>query len=268
MTAAVLPDGWATMRAAVYAWAAGVAGDVPVIWEGQNAYAPDYPYVTLAVTSPPSGDRSRDEVRHRTEGGGWDVAAAEPVEAAQYVLTFDGTSIAIVFNPAPTEEELQTALLAAIADDPTVDALVTAEAFEGGVRIRPRDPTAEVVVEANERLEVTELLVEETHGNREWTVQVEVLGARQGTDQYAAELEVQGLAMSLRDSLVRSDVAGQLRAAGVAIVEREPMAVLPEIVGVGWQARCAFAVRFRSRSITTTVLSWIETAGVVDATAD
>lgn len=260
MSKPTLPDGWGDMLDALYAWAAAEAPGVTVLWEEQSGPAPTRPYVSLRATTP-TGDGTFDERRMVPEGGAWDVAIASVEDEATYALEVDGFEVSVDSGVDATLETIREDLLDELADLDEVTAVATAT----GLRIRAVDSTEGTTVEtADAKLEIEELLVEETVGNRSFTLNVQVLGGDLDAALDAIR-ETQAIAMALHDSLVRSDVHEALSAAGLALASREAVQTLPRI-GAGWEGRQVFACRFNAGSVTRAVgLPWIETAAAVEA---
>lgn len=260
MTTPVLPGGWGEMHDALYAWASGIAGAVPVLWEQQSAPAPARPYVSLSVSTP-TGDGTFDERRTITEGGGFDVEFSTLEDTSQYYVLVDEHPITVLSEDPPSAADLAAAMAAAIASDEDVSELVTAVAIGGHVQIVPIDPEAGTVVETDDaRITLTDLLTEEVRGNRMLTVSVQVLDGDLDTP-LAALRSSQALAMALHDSLAGSQVHEALSAAGLALAGREPVQTLPRMGGASWEGRTVFAARFRALSVVRTVgVPWVEIA--------
>lgn len=253
VAAKYIPDDWATMRQAVFAWARGVLdSSILVLWGEQNAPVAVLPRVVLRVISPPSGPRFAD----KRIGPALIVVKPTFAVGVPLVVDFPGVPSSASYTPilGDTISAARAGLAAALAGSPVAPVAnyrADAIALHDPIDLEGRgfELSADLVTK----------LVQSRYADRRFTVSVDI-----HTDPLVGDPIP--IAAALRASLEGDLVREALDLAGLAFLDRLNDRMPSQVIGSVWQGRAGFDLVFGCRERASERVDWIETFEVVGPT--
>lgn len=270
------PIDWTAKMAALYSWATNALGTgVYVQWADQDVVRPDFPFVTLDITSGPTKEGGVDEISESTDLTRARDAKIVPLaqNGTTYTVSINGNNAVFVSDADATIAEITSGLKTAI-DSLSENVVTTDNGTDLDVQgipetLNPGTPQLFNITVTDDfdgsqiswtNNDTGNEIKVEVKGQRQFTLNVQAFVRNTISDNQASDpsRNAHHYLTVLQSSLGLPTVQSQLRASGIAMVEELPVTDLSEEVEDTIESRASMDVRMRTTSILEEYIGYIE----------